>query len=183
MLRSLMIFLIGLGSWTAGADEEGSRLLASMGLGLFSRMDREVNPDFYELRHVPELYGKLRYARWGLILEVGHEEQESASGAMSITHESTMINTWGRYDLDQNASWAPFATAGVGLYMDQVTSSYGSASDERSGRRGLFGLGAGLAGIFLKRVEVELEGRLGFIQDRKDPQMAALFRVGYRLPN
>jgi hypothetical protein len=184
MLQNLILFLLFLflSGKVVAQEEATSRFQSSMGVGLLSRVDREVNPDFREVHHMPELYGKLHKERWGLVLDLGHEKLDSSSGSMRIKHESTTLNTWARYDLDRNTNWAPFATAGVGLNLDRVTSSYGSAIDKREGHRGLLGMGAGLTGTWGKW-EAEIEGRLSFMQDRKDPEIAALFRLGYVILN
>lgn len=185
MQRLLVVLLSILTCATARAQSEDSAAptawRTSLGLGLESRLSREINPDYVEVQNLPKLYFLLRHYPYGLSVELGEESRTSRAGALKINTSSTQISFWGRYEFSDHDLWVPFMAVGLGSTFEKVISEYGSSTDEREGLRKSAGLSAGLSATIWRFVEVEGEGRAVFIEDRKDPQLAALLKLGFRL--
>lgn len=165
------------------AEQPAVKNYFGLGLGLESRLEREVNPDFFQLQSLGHYYGILGRGIYSLLFELSRERQHSQSGAMAISTSTTSLAVWGRLELGSNTQWKTFATVGVGERVDKVSSVFESAADERSGVRKLLGAGIGISGIFWAHFQLDAEGRAIFIQDRKDPQLLALLKVGVQFGN
>lgn len=153
----------------------------SAGAGFEGRAREEVNPDSTDGHLLPHFFAQYRYNSMGVSLEGGYESRETKSGALSIESRSYQLGAWGRYEFREPLHWSPFAGMGAGYYFDQVTSRYFNESDERSGRRGFWGLGGGISHAAMEHLLLEAELRAALIQDRKDVSYSALFRIGYVL--
>lgn len=149
-----------------------------LGAGLESHLDHEVNPDYFQLQNMGHYYGIAGRGIYSVVFEFNRERQRSQSGAMEISTTTTSLSLLGRMELGENGAWKTFASAGVGERTDRVTSVFGASVDKRDGVRKYFGLGWGISGLFWEHVQVEAEGRAIFVQDRKDPQLIALLKVG-----
>ena len=151
-----------------------------LGLGMESRMQREVNPDYANMKNVPQLYVKADFLPWAVLGEFSQEERRSSSGSLEIKSQTRKLGVWGRYEFT-GPRWSPFLTTGVGEYFDRVETTFQSSHDSRSGMRGFWGLGAGVGVTYWERILVELEGRVNLIEQTKDPVFSALLRVGVQI--
>jgi opacity protein-like surface antigen len=151
----------------------------AFGLGMESRVQREVNPDYANLQNTPELYARFRAHPYVALLEVGQQTHDTSSGSLSIRSQSTNVALWGRYEFLERA-WTPFLSAGAGSYFDRVETHFESSSDARTGRRALIGAGAGVSATVWQNLLLELEVRASGVQNEKDPLLTSLFRVGFQ---
>ena len=158
-----------------------ARPIWSVGTSLEARPQREVNPDFYEATAMGQLFAQASFGKWAGLLEVGRETKDSSTGGMSIDSDTTVAGAWARYSLAPERPWRPIASLGLGAYFDKVTSTYGSSSTERSGKRLFWGAGVGVSRVLWKHLLVEAEGRGSLIEDRKDPLFSVLIRVGVEI--
>lgn len=152
--------------------------LGSFGAGLETRMQREVNPSYSEMKSLGQLFLQFDFGRWVLHSEVGEEEQDSQVGMLSVSSRTLNGGLWGRFQFRDEGLWIPYLGSGVGTYYDRVISEFGSARDERSGYRLYWGAGAGLSAVFAKLIFTEAELRGSLVRDRKDPLISAMLRVG-----
>lgn len=153
----------------------------SLGTGLEARVQRQVNPDYSEFATLGQLFVQMQRGNWGAQLEVSQEEHNTSSGGFHIDTTSTNAGAWGRYTILPERAWHPFFAGGLGSYFDKVTSSYGSSSVEKNGRRAYWGLGVGIARTFWQHLLLEAEGRGTMVEDRKDPMFSGLIRVGVQI--
>lgn len=151
----------------------------SAGLGVEGRLQKEVNPDFVEGRTVGMLFGQILFSRWGIHSELSVEDHTSNSGAMTIAAKTYSAGVWGRYIFINPFRWQPYVSLGLGANFDTITSRFGAVTDERSGRRYFAGTGFGISAIFWKHLLTEAEGKVVGVQDRKEPMISALFRIGF----
>lgn len=151
-----------------------------LGLGYEGRLQKEVNPDYMEVKSVYHGFVQARFHPWIAHLDLGYESGKDSSGGLTIASRSYSPSLWGRYEFLETR-WRPFVGTGVGAYFDRVTSTLGSASDERNGRRLFWGLGGGLSATFWDHFLVETEARLAFIEDRRDPLLSLLLRLGVEI--
>jgi len=152
-----------------------------LGLGYLARVNREVNPDYTEMKGFGQLYAQIRRKRWAMALEVDREERVSSSGALNIQTDSVGLGSWWRYHFRDPERWTLFVSGGAGVYLDEVTSTYLNAHDERTGRRFFTGLGGGLTRTLWNVLMIEGEGRVSVVQDRRDPVGSVIFRLGVQL--
>lgn len=173
MFRTLVLLAL-----TAHASPSLAAPSWTVGTGLETRFQKEVNPDYAEMKAIGQLFAQANFGVWAGHAELGHEVQESNSGALSITSKSLNFGLWGRYQFltDQ---YRPFVSTGLGSYFDTVTTRFGASEDERTGTRPYWGLGGGISAVFWEHLLVEVEGRGALIRDRKEPTLAALFRAGF----
>ncbi len=173
MFRALIVLMV-FTSCAAMAE----RPALSMGAGFEARMQRELNPDYVEMKSLGQLFVQARFEKWAVHAEVGDERRVSNAGGLKITARSINTGVWGRYQFVNIYRWVPFVGAGLGAYFDQVSSKFGAADDDRSGIRPYLGTGIGVSGGFWKYLLLEAEGRLAVVRDRKDPMASAILRAG-----
>ena len=152
----------------------------AFGLGMESRFQREVNPDYNDMKNMGELYGKNRFWPWSLVVEAGQEGRESSSGSLSVRAESTSLQLWSRYEFREH--WSPFLAVGLGDYFDRVETKFQGSTDVRNGTRNMIGFGAGMSTVFWRYLLVELEGRMALLQESRDPVYSVLLRIGLQIP-
>lgn len=169
---ALMLLLMAPNLWAAPT-------VWSTGLGMESRMQREVNPDYVDMRNSGTLYAKARFWPMAALLEAAREDRDSHSGDLRIKASSMMLGVWGRYEFRDPDKWSPFAGLGAGQYFDQVQTSFGEQVDTRKARRGFMGVGLGLTKTYWQHLLLELEARAAAIQRRDQIQFSGLFRVGF----
>lgn len=172
MFRALTILTLALLSSFASAAQY------ALGGGMESRLQKEVNPDYVEAKHVGGVFGKISFWPMAVVVEAAQQERESQVGGLKIKSSTNNFGLWGRYEFRDPGTWSPFAGIGAGLYMDKVVTSFEGNDDTRSGNRGFMGLGGGLTKTFWKYLLVELEARVATVQDRNDPFLSALLRAG-----
>lgn len=156
----------------------------AFGLGMESRLDTEVNPDYTDLQNAGLVYLRGQWRRYGLQLELGGgEKRRTSSGSLRIETVSYSGALWGRYDLmgTRRRSAMPFLELGGGTFADQITTEFQGARDERQGRRGFVGLGLGVGFVLFRHLEIEAGARGQSIQQRKDPLVSLLIRMGVRI--
>jgi hypothetical protein len=153
----------------------------SMGFGMESRAQRDVNPDYVNPLYSGQLFAKLRLKPWDLVLETSRSERDSGSGSLRVHSESTLLGAWGRYEFTPDREWTPYAALGMGNYFDKVSTSFQDSQADRGGNRKFLGLSAGVSAIFWEHLIVEGEGRILSLEQSKDPVFAALIRVGCRM--
>jgi hypothetical protein len=178
MLRYLSALLL---ICAAGATAWAEPVHYGLGLGLESRMQEQVNPTFYEARFVGNYSGQIRFWPMTVLIEAAYSQHESTSGAFSVTSETTTLGSWFRYEFNQPYAWSPFVTAGLGVNLDEVRSTYFDNQDVREGLRKFVGLGGGLTKTLMSHLMVEAEGRAEFIEDRKDVAYSGILRLGVLL--
>lgn len=150
-----------------------------LGAGFEIKAQREINPDYTELRFVGQIFSQMQFSKWGAHLEASRQSESSKSGSLSIKTESLNFGAWARYRFGEESIWRPYLASGLGAYFDNVTSKFLTAEDERSGIRYYWGLGGGISAVFWQHVLVEAEGRMLLLRDSKDPMFGGLMRVGY----
>lgn len=153
----------------------------SAGTGIEGRMREEVNPDSKEGQLLPHFFAQYRLFPFGLSIEGAMEEHDTHSGALKIESRSYQTGLWGRYEFAEPLHWSPFAGLGAGAFFDEVTSKYKSEVDQRSGRRGFFGLSGGISHSAWRHLLFEAEMRAIVVQDRKDVAYSGILRVGFLL--
>ncbi len=155
----------------------------SMGLGMESRLVKEVNPDYTNAQFAGQLYGTVRFWPWDLSVEVTPEEKRSAaSGSLSITSQTTTLSFWGRYEfLAADRRLMPFASLGLGMYFDRVTTKFNGESDTRGSRRGFAGVGLGLTATLWKRLQLEAEARGSSVEEREEMLFSLLLHAGVQI--
>jgi hypothetical protein len=173
MIAVLLTLLVGMSA--------EARPLWSVGTAMEARMQREVNPDYYEASAIGQLFAQASFGKWAALLEVGQDSSDSSSGGVSVDNDTLSVGAWGRYSLAPERKWRPVAGLGLGAYFDKVTSTYGSSSSERRGERYFGGAGVGLSHTFFKHMLIEGEGRAALIEDRKDPLFSVLLRLGVEI--
>lgn len=151
------------------------------GVGMESRLQSEVNPDYEKLENVGLLFGRVNFDRIAAQLELGQQERTSSSGSLAVTTKTQMIGLWGRYKYLNLERANPFVGVGAGTYMDQVDSEFEQSEDSREARRDFVGLGTGVGVPVWKVLDLEGEVRMGLIEQREDPLFSFLVRVGVRL--
>ncbi len=175
----VLIFLPAVAGAFSFTDESPRHLSLSAGVGLQSRLEREINPDFVKSKNSGQLFAQVLYLPYVLNMELGREEGSSRMGGLTITHSTVVFTAWGRYEWASDSQWRPFAAVGGGCYFDEVVSRFDRATDERSGTRLLSGLGAGVRGLLGHLLRLEAEGRMAFVQDHKDPEFSGTVKVGF----
>ncbi len=154
----------------------------AMGMAMESRLEQNVNPDYAATRFNEQLYGKLRFWPWAVLLEGGLEGRESSSGSYRVKTQTGTVAAWARYEfIPVTRGWSPFVSIGVGAYFDRVNTQIDTYDDTRSSRRGLMGLGGGLTASLWRYLLLEAEGRISGVQERKDPLYSALLRIGVQI--
>jgi|GEM_PF-4692806 len=151
----------------------------SGGLGYEARVQREVNPDFSETKGLPQVFAQMLFVNWIAHVEAGTEQDSSNSGALKITTRSHHFGVWGRYSFLQAKRWRPFASAGVGTFIDNVKSEFGDADNDSRGTRPFLGTGGGVTTVFWEHLLFEGEARATLVRERKEPMISALLRVGF----
>lgn len=169
-----LIFLASLFSVNAFAEVPK----ISLGTGYEARMQREVNPDYVEMKSLGQLFGQVRFEKWALHLEIGDEERTTNYGAMKVYSRSINAGAWGRWLFQNERQWQPFVGGGAGAYFDRVTSRYGASVDDRDGLRPYMGVDTGISSVFWRHLLVEAEARISLVRDRKEPMLSALLRAG-----
>ena len=155
----------------------------SLGLGMESRLVKEVNPDYSNPQFAGQLYGKIRHWPWDLSVELTpQEKRNTASGNLSITSATTTLGFWGRYEFRApDRRWATFGSLGMGMYFDRVTTEFNGASDARSSRRGFAGLGLGFGTTVWNRLQLEAEARGASVEEREEMLFSVLLRAGIQI--
>ena len=153
----------------------------AMGVGLESRMQRDVNPDYSNPRSSGNLYAKLRMRPWDLLIETARDEQSTGSGSLRIRNESTLLAAWARYEFEKNESWTPYVSLGAGNYFDKVSTTFQASHVESNGNRKFLGLSAGISAVFWDHFLVEGEARVLSLEQSKDPVLSGLIRVGCQM--
>lgn len=178
-----MRLVIGLFVVVCGFSAHGLELLKgeqhwSAGSGLVGRLQEDVNPQMSDTQLLPQFFVQFHKGALAVSLEGDWQEQESRSGAFSITSRTFGIGLWGRYELVRDNGLVPFLGAGVGSYFDTVTSRYQDEEDQRQGKRRFLGVGGGLGYRAWKYLLVEGEIKAALIQDRKDATYSGILRLG-----
>lgn len=152
----------------------------TMGLGMETRLQREVNPDYTSARFSGQLYAQVHQWPWVLALELTPTERHStSSGSLRVQSEVTVLGLWGRYEfLKPQRRWTTFATLGAGMNFDRVTTDFAGESDARTSRRNFAGAGLGFGGTLWKRLSLEAEGRMVSVEEREDPIFSLVLRAG-----
>jgi hypothetical protein len=153
----------------------------SMGLGVESRIQRDVNPDQNSLKNMGELYIKMRLHPWAVLLETAQESHDSGSGTLQVQTESTSFGAWGRYELHDFDGWLSFVSVGAGSYFDKVDTSFQSSYNETFATRLFLGLGGGIGVVCWQHLSLELEGRVASVEQSREPVLSALLRLGYQI--
>ena len=174
MLRTLTVALV----LNLVGGSIASAATWSMGGLMESRMQKEVNPDYAELKNTGGIFAKVGFWPMAVLLESAREERDSGSGGLKVSSESTSLGVWGRYEFRDPGTWSPFAGIGAGMHFDKVTTTFAGQRDVRSGQRNFMGVGGGITKSFWSHVLVELEARAVTVQQRNDPMLSALFRAG-----
>lgn len=175
MRRLLVILILVCASARATAKEQWA-----FGLGMESRLQREVNPDFTGLTNTPQYYVKYNFLPWSALVEFGQEGRDSSSGSLHVQSSSRKLGVWGRYEFT-GKNWAPFLSSGIGSYFDRVDTTFQSSRDERSGTRKFFGLSTGIGCTYWEHLLLEAEARLTSVEQNKEPVFSALFRLGFQI--
>lgn len=175
----------GVGAEEASPSPEPARWHWGAGVGLESRLQREVNPGFARLTEVGQLFQQISFARWGVALEESLERRDSGEGALRVQTRSLGVTAWARYFLGDSSGlgrsgWKPYLGVGGGAFFDRVDSTYAGLRDRRSGNRPLIGGGGGLQGVFYDVLLFEVEARAVLVRDRREPLPSLLFRMGAR---
>ena len=92
--------------------------------------------------------------------------------------QTRTLGLWGRYEYLTDSRWVPFAGLGVGSHFDRVRSSFGGTTDRRNGDRPFLGAGAGAGVLLFGHLWLETEARFASVQDRGDPLLSFLFKIG-----
>lgn len=181
-MRALVIATLLFFSAAVFAEEsEVSRLRWSVGTGVEARAQQEVNPEYYEVQTLPQLFAQFRLHPWTATVETGYEQRETNAGALLITSRSFNLGVWGRYEFREPLRWSPFLAGGVGAYFDTVGSQFATSHDERHGQRKYIGVGGGMAHAFWTHFLTEAEIRTALVEDRADVAWSFIVRVGYIL--
>lgn len=151
------------------------------GLAMENRIQREVNPDYADMKSFGQLYAEVRFWPWALLIEGGSEAANSDSGTLHIQSATYSLGLWGRYEFYAPSRWSPFLSAGLGSYFDSVKTTFAGDIDNRTGTRGYFGLGAGIRKVLWSHLSLEAELRGQFVEDRKDPYASGLLRLGWQI--
>ena len=180
MLRSLILIVLMINLTAAFAASSASDF--AMGVAMESRLEQNVNPDYAGTRFNEQLYGKIRFWPWAILLEGGLEGRESSSGSYHVKTQTSTVAAWPRYEfLAKERGWSPFVSLGAGVYFDRVSTQIESAQDTRISRRGLVGLGGGLTANLWRYLVLEAEGRISGVQERTEPLYSALLRIGVQI--
>ncbi len=171
------VILVG----TAEAAETPTSLRWSGGLGMEVRGQQEINPQYMEARVLPHFFAHVRRFPFAVAIEGGYEQRETNSGQLSIATKTIGLGVWGRYEFRDTMRWAPFASVGVGSYLDTISLNYGDgeAATARKGRRDFAGLGGGIGHVVWNHFLHELETRAVLIEDRRDVAWTFIYRMGY----
>lgn len=175
MLRYACYLTFALIAHSASAEYQGF----AAGLSLEARMQKEVNPDYIEGKTLGHVFGQVRFEKWRLHGELGQEKHTTNTGGLTISSKTVVAGAWGHYIFVNANRWQPFVSAGLGAHFDTVSSRFGNATDERSGKRLFGGTGLGIYAVYFKYLMVEAEGRIVGVQDRKEPMASALLRMGF----
>jgi hypothetical protein len=153
----------------------------ALGMAMESRAQREVNPDFTDMRNSPQLYLKYRVLpAWFALGEISSESRDSSSGSLHVEAHSLKTGLWGRYEFT-TLRWTPFLAVGFGEYFDRVSTRFQSSQDTRSGTRGYMGTGVGVGKTYWDILLLEAEGRVTFEEQTKDPVLTAILRLGVKI--
>lgn len=177
----MLRFVILLALISIGTSLHAKTVRFTTGMGLETRVDREINPGFSEVRPVGQVFQQIHFHPWTLALEFGYQKKDSSAGALRIQAVTGLASAWGRYAFSDSETWAPFVGGGLGASFDRVTSSYGAASDRRRGIRYLGGVGGGITNVYWDYLMLEAEARVSLEEDRKDPMFALVVRAGVQL--
>lgn len=172
-MRALVFMLLWVAS-TASALDYG------LGIGVESRLTKDVNPAFSSVSTQGQFFQEVRFHPWTLTLELGLERGESASGGLSIERSTVSAQTWARFAVLSFDTWAPYVGVGVGGFFDRVTTRLpGDETDVRRGTRWMTGLGGGVTKTFFDHLLLEAELRASFVREQRDPGLSLLGRVGF----
>ena len=84
MFRNLIFLILLMTSSSAAL----AAVRGSLGAGMETRMQREVNPDYMETKALGQLFGQIIFGKWVAHGELGEERQESRTGALSVSSHS-----------------------------------------------------------------------------------------------
>jgi hypothetical protein len=174
MRRLLIVLVFSLLSINAAAAT-----VWSAGLGMESRLQREVNPDYADMHNIGTLYAKARFWPLAVLLEAEQQERDSHSGDLRIRSDSTQLGLWGRYEFRDPEVWSPFVGLGIGTSFDRVRTSFGDDQDTRRAQRHFMGTAAGLTKTFWKHMLTELEARATLMERRDQYFLSGLIRIGF----
>lgn len=174
-MRTLVLFLLSFG-WTAMAAPK-----LGLGVGLETRLDRQVNPGYDDFRHQAQLFQQFQWFPYVLSLEFAYDQKQSSSGAFAVKTTTYAGGAWGRYVFYDPDRWSPYLAAGVGTNVDYVDTSLAKESDRRRGTRLFSGLGLGVSRVVWKSLLLEAETRATMIDGRRDPALGLLIRAGVEL--
>ena len=149
------------------------------GLGIEALIEKNVNAEDTQSHALPQLFAQMQLTNWVAHLELGTFSKTTETSGIRVTQRTRSLGAWGRYSFLENKRWRPFASLGVGSYFDQITSEYKTSSDERSGKRLNAGTGGGFSVTFWEHLYLDSELRVIVAQERKEPMLSALLRVGY----
>lgn len=149
-----------------------------VGLGLETRLVKDVNPGYTSTRSLAHVFQELRLERFVFTVEVGYDKSEGSAGGLSIRRATVTATTWARYAFLDFDRWSPYVTVGLGSHFDRVTSSFADESDTRRGTRLMTGLGGGIAKTLWDHLLLEGEVRGVFVREQKEPGLSLILRVG-----
>jgi hypothetical protein len=183
MLRTLILVSTFILPLTAFASEEANTLSGSLqwsaGMAVEGRVQKDVNPDYYDGRALGQLFARARLAPWSGLLELGEERRQTSSGNLSITTLTRHLGLWARGEPWMERGWSPYFGLGTGVFLDRVETSFVSDRSVDRGQRFFIGAAMGISRTVWKRCLLELEGRVQAIEQVQDPVFSGILRVGY----
>lgn len=152
----------------------------SVGLGYEAKVDRDINPDNSQVNSMGEFFATIGFRPWSILLEIDQYQTRSADGVYAIQATSYTPMTWGRFEPWSYLTVSPFAGLGLGWNFQDVSTSFGTAHDERWADGGMVGgLALGAKSDFWKHWRVEGEMRLLKEEFTEQPVASFVLRSGY----
>jgi hypothetical protein len=173
-MRTLILAVLMICGFQAAAEAT-----LALGVGLESRVQPDVNPDFTTLQNSPQIYYEILFTNWGLEFDFEQQSRTSNVGDLSVDSHSTELGAWGRYMFRPPTTWSPYVALGLGGEFDRVNTRFGTSVDNRSGQEGMLGLAAGMSKSFWKVLLVEAEVRMESLQNYQQPLFAGILRLGF----
>ncbi len=175
-MRGILIFLSVSFCSVAFASAEKS---LTLGLGYEARVVRDVNPDFPEGQNVGQLYLSYAVHPWSALWEFDRLANESKMGNYSIATSSYRTMLWGRYE-PWALKWSPYVGGGLGYAFHNVTTTFGTARNERwTDGGGVAGLSGGVMTTLFNHWNLEGEFRVCKLELSPDAVYGFTVRSGY----
>jgi hypothetical protein len=152
----------------------------SFGGGIEARFDHDVNSDYGQADSMGLVFVTAAWHPWSALWEIDNFQTANSEGNYAVRTSSFGTMLWGRYEPVSYWPVSPYGGVGIGWNFANVTSTFGSASDQRWTDGGaMIGGAIGAMADFWRHWKVEAEIRLVKPEFDVQPVASFVLRTGY----